>query len=130
MSTPLACIPVAFFLVYLPKIPLSIAMGKQPEGYDNKNPRDQQARLTGWGKRASAAHQNGWESFPAFAIGAIVAHVTNARPSTAAALAIAYVVARTLYPVMYLANVDKVRSLVWFVGFGATAGLMLLPLFG
>ncbi len=59
-----------------------------------------------------------------------MAHVTNARPSTAAALAIAYVVARTIYPAMYIANVDKARSLVWFVGFGASLGLMALPLFG
>lgn len=128
-STPLVCIPIAFFLVYAPKIGTSVAMGKRPEGYDNKNPRDQQAKLTGWGKRATAAHANAFVSFPAFAVGALVAHVTGARPGLASALCIAYVVARALYPVMYIANVDKARSSVWFVGFAASAALMMLPLF-
>jgi uncharacterized MAPEG superfamily protein len=129
MNVLLGCIPIAFVLVYAPKIGVSIAMGRQPEGYDNKSPRDQQARLTGWGKRASAAHANGFESFPAFAVGALVAHVTNASPKAAAALGITYVVARTLYPLLYIANIDKLRSLVWFAGFVASVGLMALPLF-
>ena len=47
----------------------------------------------------------------------------------AAALCVAYVIARSIYPVMYIANVDKARSSVWFVGFAASAALMMLPLF-
>ena len=35
-----------------------MAMAQLPEGYDDKNPRDQQARLSGWGKRALPAHAN------------------------------------------------------------------------
>lgn len=128
MSVTLACIPLAFVLVYAPKIAVSIAMARQPEGYDNENPRDQQAKLTGWGKRAAAAHANGFEAFAPFAAGALIAHVMNAHPQAAAALAITHVAARTLYPVLYIANVDKVRSLVWGIGALASAGLMILPL--
>lgn len=29
---------------------------------------------------------------------------------------------------MYLTNIDKLRSLIWFMGVVATVGLMLLPL--
>ena len=44
--------------------------------------------------------------------------------------AITYCVARTIYPLMYMANIGVARSAVWTVGFGATCGLFALPLFG
>ncbi len=128
MNIPLLCIPIAFGLVYLPKIALSVAMARQPEGYDNKHPRDQQAKLAGWGKRAGAAHANGFESFAPFGIGVLVATSTGAHPEAAAQLALGYIAARTIYPIMYLANIDKLRSLIWTAGIAATVGLMLLPL--
>ena len=64
MTTPFICVLVAYLLIYLPKLPLSAAMAKQPGGYDNKDPRGQQAKLDGWGARARAAHYNGFEAFP------------------------------------------------------------------
>ncbi len=128
MTTPLLCVFIAFLLIYLPKIPLSVAMGKQPEGYDNNNPRAQQAKLTGWGERARNAHANAFESFPAFAAAVFVAHLAHANEKYSAILAITYVVARTIYPLVYMANVGVVRSAVWSVGFGATCGLFALPL--
>ncbi len=127
-SIPLVCLPIGFALVYVPKIPLSMAMAKQPEGYDNKSPRDQQARLTGWGRRAAAAHANGFESFPAFAAGVLATQVTGASPHWADIFAITYVVARALYAVAYLADVAVLRSAVWTVGFAATVALMVLPI--
>lgn len=128
MNIPLLCLPIAFGLVYASKIPVAVAMARQPKGYDNKSPRDQQAALEGWGRRAAAAHYNGFESFPPFAAGVLVATVTGASPQWAAILAIAHVVARVLYPALYIANIDKARSSVWGVGFGASFGLMILPL--
>jgi len=127
-SIPLLCLPIALGLVYLPKIPLSMAMAREPEGYDNKNPRDQQAKLTGWGRRAAAAHANGFESFPAFAAGALAAHVTGASPHWAAIFSIAYVVARLLYTATYVAGIAPLRSLVWTVGFACSVALMILPI--
>jgi len=129
MSFLLLAIPLAYFLVYLPKIPLSMAMAKATGGYDNKNPRDQQAALTGWGRRAAAAHANGFESFAPFAIGCIIAHLTGAKPQIAIILCATHLVARTIYPVLYLANIDRLRSLVWVTGFFSAMGLMALPLF-
>lgn len=128
MNIPLLCLPIAAALIYAPKVPLSMAMAKQPEGYDNKNPRDQQARLEGWGKRAAAAHYNAFESFPMFAAGVLAAVAGGGDPVWAARLSIVYVVARCLYPVLYIANIDKARSLVWSCGLLASIGLMVLPL--
>ncbi len=128
-SFVLTSIPIAFGLVFLPKIPLAMAARKQPEGYDNNHPRDQQAKLEGAGKRAVAAHNNAWESFPAFSIGALVAHVSGANPEWAVRLCIAYIVARTIYPFIYVAGYGTLRSAVWSIGLLSTVGLMFLPLF-
>lgn len=127
-SIPLVCLPIGFALVFLPKIALSLAMAKQPEGYDNNSPRDQQARLTGWGRRAAAAHANGFESFPAFAAGVLATQVTGASPHWAAIFSITYVVARTLYAVAYLADVGLLRSAIWTISFACSVALMVLPI--
>jgi uncharacterized MAPEG superfamily protein len=127
-TIPMLCLPIGFALVYLPKIPLSMAMARQPEGYDNASPRDQQAKLTGWGRRAAAAHANGFESFPAFAAGVLATQVTGANPKWAAIFAVTYVVMRVLYTVAYLAGIAPLRSAIWTTGFAATVGLMILPI--
>lgn len=129
VTLPFFCVLAAFLLAYLPKIPLSMAMAKAPGGYDNREPRTQQQALTGWGRRALAAHQNAFEAFPPFAASVMVAHLAHASAGVSSALALTHVAARTIYPVLYLANVATLRSLVWGVGFVATAGLFLAPLF-
>jgi uncharacterized MAPEG superfamily protein len=127
-SVPLLCLPIGFLLVFAPKIPFAMAMMRQPEGYDNRHPRDQAAKLTGWGRRAAAAHANGFESFPPFAAGVLASHVTGASPHWAAIFSVTYLVARFLYAFAYIADKSTVRSLVWTVGFGASLALMVLPL--
>jgi uncharacterized MAPEG superfamily protein len=127
-TLPLICLPIGFALVFVPKIPLSMAMAKQPEGYDNRSPRDQQARLTGWGRRAAAAHANGFESFPAFAAGVLASHVTGASPHWAAIFAVSYVITRFLYVFAYLGNVAPLRSLLWTTSFACSIALMVLPI--
>jgi uncharacterized MAPEG superfamily protein len=64
MTIPFICIFIAFLLNLVSKGPVSIAMAKQPGGYDNSTTRDQQNRLGSWGRRALAAHLNGFEAFP------------------------------------------------------------------
>jgi uncharacterized MAPEG superfamily protein len=135
MDVALACIPIAFLLIYLAKIPLAVAMHRQGvaegKGYDNRHPRDQQARVTtAWGKRAVAAHYNGFETFPAFAIGVLVAYVTQSDPGWTQILALVYVVTRILYIGFYLGDIHWARSSSWFVGFACIFGLYLLPLIG
>ena len=134
MTPSLICIPIAFLLIYASKLPLAVAMhreGKsQGKGYDNRHPRDQQARLTGWGRRANAAHYNGFESFPGFAAGALVANVAGGDPWWATALAIGYLVTRVLYIGFYLGDVHFARSSSWFLGLACILGLFALPLLG
>ena len=127
MTTSVICIFAAFLLNMLSKGPVALAMSRQPGGYDNKDPRAQQACLAGWGRRAVAAHLNGFEAFPAFAAAVLVAMVTGADPVWTSRLAVAFVIARTLYLPLYIFDLDFLRSAVWTVGLAATCGLFLLP---
>jgi len=127
MTTPILCIFIAFLLTMASKAPVALAMAREPGGYDNKTPRVQQAGLTGWGRRAVAAHQNGFEAFPPFAVAVLAAVATGADPIWTARLAVVFVAARTLYTPLYILDLDLLRSSVWTVGFLATVALFLLP---
>ncbi len=123
---PIYCVMAAFLIVYLVKIPVAMAMAKTGGGrYDNRHPRAQQAQLTGWGARALAAHQNGFEGFAPFAAAVVLAQMWDADPSYVSLLALTHVAARVLYNVLYIANLAQLRSTVWFVGFGTTLALFL-----
>ena len=125
MTTPLICAVIAFLLTYLSKIPLAMAMAKEGKGYDNKNPREQQARLTGWGKRALAAHQNSFEVTPLFASSVFVGHLTQGNAAWSANLAVVFLVSRVFFTYFYLANLDYLRSAAWGVGIFASLGIAL-----
>jgi len=125
---PLLYVLLAYALTILTKLPVSMAMARQG-GYDNHNPRLQQAQLTGWGKRSVAAHQNSFEAFPPFAIAVLVAHVGEADPVVFHSLAAGFLVLRLAYLGAYLADRASLRSMLWMAGAGCCVGLMLTPVF-
>jgi len=129
MTIPLFCVLIAFAFNYLSKLPVAVAMSKEGKGYDNKTPREQQARLTGWGKRAVAAHQNSFEVTPLFAAGVLIGHVTQGNPEWSKCLAITFLVSRVVYTGLYLANLDAFRSLVWMLGIGCSFAIGLSSFF-
>jgi len=114
MNTIILCAFLAALLPYLAKLPLAIAMNKESK-YDNNYPRDQQARLTGFGARALAAHQNSFESLIIFGVAVAVVLASDSVNMTMEWLAVTHVIARVVYCVMYYINLDKLRSLAWFV---------------
>ncbi len=125
MTTALWCLVAAAVFHVASKIPLLIAQAR--EGYDNRHPRDQQARLTGWGGRARAIHANQIESFPLFAAGILVASTMAPAHAWIDILALAYIGSRVVYTGLYLANAATLRSLVWSVGFLASVALIASP---
>lgn len=114
MFTIIVCLFIAVLLPYLAKIPVGYAMHKAG-GYDNNYPREQQARLQGFGARALAAHQNSFESLLIFATAALTALVTHTVSSVIQYLAIGYVVSRLFYHLFYLLDWASLRSTVWFI---------------
>lgn len=129
MTIPFYCLVAMLVLILATKIPLGIAQVRAGGGkYDNRDPRTQQAALSGWGKRALAAHQNTFEALAIFTPAVLISHFApSASSSCAATLAVVHVVARVIYPVLYIADVHVLRSLVWGVGFGAAIWMALLP---
>ena len=76
MNTLIYCLIAAALLPYLVKIPVAVAMNRLG-GYDNNHPRDQQAKLQGFGARALAAHQNAFESLIVFSAAILLAIATD-----------------------------------------------------
>jgi uncharacterized MAPEG superfamily protein len=114
MTTLIWCLFIACLLPLLAKGPVAYAMNKLG-GYNNNHPREQQSKLTGFGARALAAHQNAFESLIIFAPAVLLAIATHHTGDNVALLAIVHVCARIAYNILYLMNIDKLRSLVWFV---------------
>lgn len=129
MNIPFFCVFLVFILNYLTKIPLGMAMAKSAGGYNNREPREQQAALTGWGKRALGAHMNGFEIFPAFAAGVIMAHIAGVNQESLTLLSITFVASRVIYVGLYFANLSTLRSLVWGVGAYCVAALLWRSMF-
>lgn len=130
VSTPLVllyCIAIAAVLVYLPF--LLVAYGRLQIGPQAlATPRALVDKLPGFAQRASWAHQNAFETFTIFATAALMAYVTGVQSNIAGWAAIAFVVARSLYPVFYIANIPPARSLAFAVGTLSTATLFVQSL--
>jgi uncharacterized MAPEG superfamily protein len=91
--------------------------------FDNANPREWLGRQAGFRQRANAAQLNGFEAFPLFAAGVIVAHLAGADQARIDLLAVTFVVARLFYVAFYVADKSTLRSLAWFVGIGSAIAL-------
>ena len=123
MTTLIICLLIATLLPIIAKSPVAVAMNNAG-GYDNNHPRAQQGKLTGFGARALAAHQNAFESLIFFAPAVLLAIATNNSSELITQLAIAHVTARVLYNAMYLLDFGILRSLVWSVGFLTSIGII------
>ncbi len=92
-------------------------------GYDNHAPRDFLAKLDGARARANWAHQNAFEAFPFFAVGVIVCQLAGVSVGTINALALAFVLLRTLYGICYIRDWATLRSLCWMLALACVIAL-------
>ncbi|KHK56196.1 membrane protein [Ralstonia sp. A12] len=125
MPIALWCVLIAALLPY---VCIGIAKASGPKR-DNHNPREWAAGLTGLARRANAAQQNHFETFPFFAVAVLVAILGGSPVDRVNWLAIGFVAARVLYTVCYLADWAAVRSLVWTVGLAIAIALFVQPAF-
>jgi|TARA_B100000767_G_scaffold162849_1_gene152817 uncharacterized MAPEG superfamily protein len=114
MTILIICLFIALLLPILAKAPVAFAMSKLG-GYNNNHPREQQQKLTGFGARALAAHQNAFESLILFTPAIILAIATNNTEMSVCMLAIIHVVSRVLYNLFYLVDWHLLRSIVWAI---------------
>lgn len=101
-------------LIYLPF--LAVGWARLQIGYDYQAPRALFDQLPPYGKRATWAHQNAFESFIFYAPAAIMAYVTAVDAQLAIWAALAYLVGRFFYPIFYIANIAPARSLMFALG--------------
>jgi len=128
MTTLIICLFIAMILPYLVKLPIGYSMQKALGGYNNRQPREQQASLTGFGARAVGAHQNCFESLIIFSTAVLTALVTNHVSSTIQILAVVYIVSRFIYILFYLMDLASSRSTVWFIGLMCCLSIMWLSI--
>jgi uncharacterized MAPEG superfamily protein len=95
-------------------------------GYDNADPRIWQASQTGFSARANAAQANTFESLPFFFAAVIIAHQLGAYQFRLDILAVAFVVLRLLYVLMYLAGMATARSGIWTAAFAVNIAILFL----
>ncbi len=127
-SLPYIAIAAAFVLIYLPRFVVWREMKKLEGGYDNREPRKQQAQLEGLGRRALAAHHNGFEAFAPFAVAVLAAVQRGVKLELVGVIAIGFAVVRLGYVVAYLADRPSLRSTLWSLGMTATAALLVLAI--
>jgi uncharacterized MAPEG superfamily protein len=95
--------------------------------YDNANPRDPRFYAPGLRARSQGAHLNGYEASPFFAAAVILAEMRAVPQGTVNALAVAFIVARIMYVLLYLTDRPTLRSLVWLVGFLCNLAIFFSP---
>ena len=93
--------------------------------YDNHAPRADVDNLPPQRRRAYWAQLNGFEAFPLFAAGVIVAHLAGGPQRWINALAVSFVVLRVVYTLLYIHDKPTARSLVWTAAFACVVGLFV-----
>lgn len=122
--------PLAYWCVLIAALmPLALAAYAKAGSGDNHHPRDTVAGLPDMKRRAYAAHQNGFESFPFFAVAVIVATTQGASISTVNILAALYIVLRGVHAVLYINDAASARSAAYTAGLLVNIAIFVLPAF-
>ena len=95
-------------------------------GYDNRNPRAWLARQTDWRARANSAQANTFEALPFFFAAVIIAHQLHASQVRLDVFAFVFVVLRIAYVMMYVADMARSRSVIWFLALLVNVGILFL----
>ncbi|MTJ10402.1 MAPEG family protein [Anabaena sp. UHCC 0204] len=119
-------IVVAAILIYLPY--LLVAFARVQIGYDLSAPRAMFDKLPPYAQRATWAHENSFEGFMVFAAAALMAYVTGVNSAQGVNAAIAFIIARLLYSIFYIANIPLLRSLMFGIATFSSGTLFFLSL--
>ena len=134
MSLSLLPVPAIFLysivgaaiLIYLPY--LLVAFARVQVGYDLSAPRAMFDKLPPYAQRATWAHENSFEAFMVFAAAALMAYVTGVNSPQGVNAAIAFLIARLLYSIFYIANIPLLRSLMFGIASFSSGTLFFLSL--
>ncbi|MCX5590507.1 MAPEG family protein [Alcaligenes endophyticus] len=116
------CLLLAAFVPLLS----AVAAKAGAKGFTNKEPRPWLASLGGWRARAHAAQANAFEALPFFYGAVLLALWSGAQAATLAGLMVAWLILRVLYLLAYIADKDRIRSLIWFLSLVVTIRILFL----
>ena len=123
MSTLLWTVALACVVPYVASTAQTAGKVKEHGNYDNAAPREQTARLVGFGKRAAWAQANTWESLTIFVAAALTCHMVGADSPAAGGLGVTWLVLRLGYIAAYIADIAPIRSLLWLASLLCSAAL-------
>jgi len=128
MTVPFWCLLIAVILPILWSWVSGYYRQKQFGAVDNKNPRVQNAQLTGAGARAVAAQSNAWEALAIFTAATMASQLLGADAEKMATASMVFIVARIFHGIFYIADKDILRSLSFLVGFGCCIWLFVMAM--
>lgn len=122
--------PFAYWSILIAALLPLIIIGYAKAGSrDNSAPRDSANNLSGAKRRAYAAHQNAFESFPFYAVSVIAALNFGASATTVSVLAALYLAFRIAHALLYIADQSSLRSAAYAGGLFANIAIFLSPAF-
>ena len=95
--------------------------------YDNTKPRDPAFYADPIRARALAAHQNGIEAFPFFAVAVLLAEFRISPQRLINEMAVLFLIVRIAYVFTYLGNRPTLRSILWAIGFAINLAIFFMP---
>ncbi len=104
----------------------SATLARDAGRYDNNNPREWSAKLSGWRLRANAAQQNGFEALPLFIAAVVLAQQAHADQVRIDQLAVVFIAIRIVYVIAYLMNQGTLRTLIWAGGVATSIAILLM----
>jgi uncharacterized MAPEG superfamily protein len=108
---------------------LTIVSVKWTSGtYDNAKPRDPDFYKDAIRARALAAHQNGIEAFPFFAVAVLLAEFRECPQRLIDELAVLFLIVRIAYVFTYIGNRPRLRSILWNLGFAINIAIFFMPM--
>jgi uncharacterized MAPEG superfamily protein len=120
--------PFAYWSILIAALlPLVIAGYAKAGSRDNSAPRDSADNLSGAKRRAYAAHQNAFESFPFYAVSVIAALNFGASATTVSVLAALYLAFRIAHALLYIADKSSLRSLAYAGAFIVNIAIFVSP---
>jgi uncharacterized MAPEG superfamily protein len=96
--------------------------------YNNNDPRGTATGYAGMAKRAHAAHLNGFEAFPLFAVAVLVAELKGGPRGMVDGFALTFLAARLAYTASYILDRASLRSLLWTAALFSAIAIFISPL--
>ncbi len=106
----------------------SITANRQVGPKAAMSPRDRKIELTGTAGRLQRALNNHFEGLILFTLAVVVVTLGDQSTPVTTACAWIYLAARIAYVPAYAFGLSPWRSLIWFVGFGATIAMLIAAL--